>query len=393
VKLLRSLSTGKLLVLVVAVVVAAVTGTAIAIAAGGGGPAPPQEPLAQAIHDGLTASKPEGVTARIRFTNKLFPTGALEGRAGSALMSGASGRIWLTNDGRGRLELQSTAGDVQIVWGNGKVTVYDASSNTVYRADIPASKAEQSKPVEAPPSLADIGAFLTKTGDKATISPAQPTNVAGEPAYRVDVSPKDPGGLLGSIQLAWDAARGVPLRVAVYARGGTKPVLALEATDIRYGRVSASNVEVSPPAGARTVDLAAPRTPGRKDGANGKAHSFELTSPRAVEAAAGFPVVAPDRLAGLRRSAVRLVGSGENKSVLVVYGEGLGAIVILERAGQAGPGAQLAGLPEVDLGGVRGRELSTPLGTIVSWRRGAVSYVLAGSVESSIAEAAASALK
>ena len=31
-------------------------------------------------------------------------------------MSGASGRLWLTNDGRGRIELQSDAGDVQIVW-------------------------------------------------------------------------------------------------------------------------------------------------------------------------------------------------------------------------------------------------------------------------------------
>ena len=31
-------------------------------------------------------------------------------------MSGASGRLWVTNDGRGRLELQSDAGDAQIVW-------------------------------------------------------------------------------------------------------------------------------------------------------------------------------------------------------------------------------------------------------------------------------------
>ncbi len=53
-------------------------------------------------------------------------------RSGSALMSGASGRLWVTNDGRGRLELQSDAGDAQIVWNDDEVTVYDASSNTVY---------------------------------------------------------------------------------------------------------------------------------------------------------------------------------------------------------------------------------------------------------------------
>ena len=53
-------------------------------------------------------------------------------------MSGASGRLWLTGDGRGRIELQSNAGDVQIVWNSRRSRVYDASSNTVYRADLPA---------------------------------------------------------------------------------------------------------------------------------------------------------------------------------------------------------------------------------------------------------------
>ena len=116
-KLLRTLSTGSLVLLAAVAAIVVGGGTAIAIAAGGGGPQPAAKPLPQAIHDGLAAPEPAGVTARIKFTNRLFPSGALEGQVGSALMSGASGRLWLTNDGRGRLELQSTAGDVQIVWG------------------------------------------------------------------------------------------------------------------------------------------------------------------------------------------------------------------------------------------------------------------------------------
>ena len=42
---------------------------------------------------------------------------------------------------------------------------------------------------------------------------------AGQPAYTVRIAPKHDGGLLGAAELAWDAARGVPLRVAVYAAG------------------------------------------------------------------------------------------------------------------------------------------------------------------------------
>src|SRR5207245_10786739 len=106
------LSTRSLIVLVVGVFALAGGGAAIAVAAGGGGPTPPPAPLDQSIQDALAAKRPDGLTARIRFTNKLFPSGARRGQPGTASMSGASGRLWLTSDGRGRVELQSDAGDV-----------------------------------------------------------------------------------------------------------------------------------------------------------------------------------------------------------------------------------------------------------------------------------------
>src|SRR5207302_558892 len=95
---LRRLSTRSLVVLVVAVLAVAGGSAAIAVAAGGSGPTPDPKPLDQAIHDALAAPKPGGITARVTFTNKLFPSGALVGQVGSALMSGASGRLWLTAD-------------------------------------------------------------------------------------------------------------------------------------------------------------------------------------------------------------------------------------------------------------------------------------------------------
>src|SRR5439155_9093706 len=218
---------------------------------------------------------------------------------GSALMSGASGRLWLTNDGRGRLELQSDAGDAQIGWNNDAVTVYDASSNTVYRATLPAGAAPSSTDKGAPPALSEIDTFLARVGAHAAISDAQPTNVAGQPAYSIDVAPKHDGGLLGSAELAWDAARGVPLRVGIYAQGSSSPVLQLEATDISYGAVSDSDVTVAPPADAKSVDLGAPSAgPGESKGK-------PVSGLDVVQAAAGFPVVAPDTLVGLPRQDVR----------------------------------------------------------------------------------------
>ena len=118
-------------------------------------PTPPPKPLAQALHDALTATAPSGVTARITFTNNLFPSGSLVGAAGSALMSGATGRLWM-NDNGGRLELQSDAGDVQVVWSDTKVTVYDASSNTAYTFDLPKDADATTKPHTAPSARRDL---------------------------------------------------------------------------------------------------------------------------------------------------------------------------------------------------------------------------------------------
>jgi outer membrane lipoprotein-sorting protein len=390
-RLLRTLSTRRLVALVAAIAVVAASGTAIAVAAGGGGgPTPPPKALPQAIHEALAAPRPQGITARIKFTNHLFPSGSLLGTVGSALMSGASGRLWLTNDGRGRLELQSDAGDVQIVWNGRNVTIYDASSNTVYRGELPQRK-QKTGARDTAPSLTRIGDFLTRLRRHADVSGAQPTDVAGQAAYRVVISPKHDGGLLGSAELAWDAVHGVPLRGAIFAQGSSTPVLELTATQISYGPVPASDVDVSPPAGAKSVDLGAV---GRTRGEHGR--STSVTGLSNVQAAVDFPVVAPDSLVGLPRKDVRLIGRSDSKAVLVTYGQGLGAIVVVERktpTGNRRSGGLLSSLPKVSLDGLTAHELATQLGTVIGWQRGGVSYVLAGSLPAAAAETAARNLK
>ncbi|MGZ4462329.1 MAG: LolA family protein [Gaiellaceae bacterium] len=388
-RLFRTLPTRRLILLVAALLAAAVGATAIAMAASGsGGPTPPPEPLAQAIHDGLSAPKPDGLVGKVTFTNNLFPSGALLGNVGSALMSGASGRFWVTSDGRGRIELQSDAGDVQVVWSTTLLTVYDASSNTVYKLSLPQQTGTDASKSATPPGLAQIGDFLSKLGAYATISAAQPTNVGGQPAYSVSLSPKHDGGLLGSLELAWDAAHGVPLEAAIFAQGSSAPVLELKVSEISFAAPSASDVGISPPANAKVVDLgsiAAGTSKGEQPG------SKQISGLAAVQAAAGFPVVAPDTLVGLPRQDVRLAQGAH--AVIVLYGQGLGGIVVVEHQAAAGKDSQqtgiLSNLPRVSLDGVGAHELSTQLGTVLEWQRGGIDYVLAGSLPTSAAETAA----
>jgi outer membrane lipoprotein-sorting protein len=385
VNFLRTTSTRRLIAGAALTVAVVVGGVAVATASSSNGTPPPPKPLDVAIHDGLAAPKPAGVTARIRFVNNLISTGAVS--TGSPLLSGATGRLWVSG-GRVRLELQSDAGDAQITFADGHLSIYDAASNTVYRADVGSSDSTATTTGQdhAPPSLADISSALQRLAQQATVSGAEPTTQAGQGAYKVTVTPKHDAGLLGQAEFAWDAANGIPLRIAVTAAGSSSPVLALEVTDISYGSVDPSTLAVTPPAGAKVVDLGSPAHAGSKD-SGGSAPTQGLT---AVQAAVPFTLEAPDTLVGLPRTGVRLVSDGKDPAALVTYGQGLGAIAVLERsAGKADGGTSpLDGLPTVTIDGATGHELPTALGTLISVERAGLSTTLVGSLPPNAAEAA-----
>ena len=385
---LRRISTRRLLAICAAVVVAAGGLAAIALAATSGGPKPPPKPLAQALRDALAAKQVDGVTARISFTNHLIDAASLQGT--DPILTGATGRLWATKD-RLRLELQASpdrggGGDVQLLVAGDRVTVIDSGSKTVYRATLPADgHPARNEPV---PSLARIQDAIARLAQHATLSGAQPSDVAGRPAYTVRIAPRHDGGLLGGVELAWDAEHGVPLRAAVYAAGDSNPVLELKATDISFGAVSAGNLTVPVPAGAKVVDL----NPTAKD-SNGRPTT--VTGLHAVQAKAGFPIAAPATLVGLPRQEVRLIDESGTPGALVTYGQGLGGIAVLEtKATSHDSGNQgiLANLPKVSINGASGQELDTALGTVVRFDRGGVSYTVIGSVPPAAAEAAARGL-
>jgi outer membrane lipoprotein-sorting protein len=372
-RFLRTTSTARLLAFVAGIVCLAGGTAAIALAAtrqSGSKPAP--KPLAQAVHDALSGPAVPGVSARIKFTNHLIDSSAIPGAP--PLLTGASGRLWASSDGKLRLELQSTGGDSQLVFDQGRVLLYDASSNTAYRGQIPGSgEHRKQQGHDGPPSLAQIQDAIRQTSRHATISRATPTTAAGRSAYSVRVIPQH-GGQVSGAQLVWDAVRGMPLKVAVYARGNSAPVLALTVQKISYGSVPASVFAISPPKGAHIVDVTPPaghQTPDKR-------------------VALPFKLSAPQQLAGKSRNEVKLLGSD---AALVTYGEGLEGLAVIERKAD-GQTPTIGGhaLPSVSIGGSSGQELPTALGTLVRFTRGGVEYTVLGSQPSDTVLAAARAL-
>jgi outer membrane lipoprotein-sorting protein len=378
VNILRRLPLSRLLLLCALVVALGVSATALASALGAG-PTPPAKPLAKAIHDTLLSARAnqiEGVSASVTLTDHLLEGASLAGggRSGeltsNPLVTGASGRLWIATDGRVRLELQSQKGDTQVLYDGHTISMYDAATNTEYRYTPPAHEhgASDSGATNAPragdgatldeaPSVAKIEEAISKLDKHAEVSGATPADVAGQAAYTVRLSPNEGGSLFGGVELSFDATHGVPLRAAVYSTTTTAPVIELAATEVSYGPVPDSVFEVSPPANAKVEEVAPPSPPGAQ--------------------------------------AQHKSASDAGKPSLTTQGHGPATVAILSskaKTGTGSPSEQLEGLPKVTINGTSASELRTELGTLLTFERSGVRYLLAGSVTPATIEAVARGL-
>jgi outer membrane lipoprotein-sorting protein len=369
VNILRRLPLARLLLLCGLVVALGASATAIAFALGSG-PTPPPKPLAQAVHDALTATPVEGVSASVKLTDNLLEGANLAsgngGEAGqlsqSPLLSGASGRLWIAKDGRVRLELQAEKGDTQVLYDGHTVTVYDASSNTLYRYTPPVPAAASTHEPRAKisehevPSVAKIEEAIAKLGKHANVSGATPTDIAGQAAYTARISPNESGSLIGGAELSWDAVHGLPLRAALYSSKSSAPVIELAATEISYGPVDGSVFEFTPPADAKVEEV---KLPERGDTTHTGTKHDESAKPN-----------------------------------VTTHGQGITAVHVLESKAKPGekPLQLPESLPKVKIDGTTASELPTALGTLLGFERSGVRYLLVGAVTPADIEAVAKGL-
>jgi outer membrane lipoprotein-sorting protein len=364
---LRRLPLSRLLILCAAVTALGAALAAIALASGTG-PVPKATSLPAAVHEALAAPSVEGVSANITLTDHLVEganlasggNGEASQFSSSPLLSGASGRLWIAKDGRARLELQAEKGDTQILYDGHSVRLYDASTNTLYRYTPPAEGGEAEKPEpegrHEVPSEAKIEEAIAKLRKYADVTGPTPTDVGGQPAYTVRVSPNERGSLFGGVELSWDAVHGAPLRAAVYSTTSSSPVIELAASEVSYAPVDPSVFEFTPPPGVKVHDLRTSST-----GAKGTAGAAEKPA---------------------------------NRPKVRTSGHGISSIAIVERTTSSKQsGVTLPeGLAKVKINGTSATELATPLGTLLSFERSGVRYLLLGSVTPSAIEAAARGL-
>jgi outer membrane lipoprotein-sorting protein len=359
--ILRRLPLARLLLLCGLVVALAISATAIASALDGG-PVPAPKPLPEAVHDALSAPPVAGVSANVQLTDHLLEGAALAGGGGagqltsSPLVAGGSGRLWI-DKGHARLELQSEAGDTQVLFDGHTLQVYDAATNTLYRYTPPQREApassESSSPSRhhGPPSVAQIEEAISRLNRHLDVSEARPADVAGRPAYTVRLSPREGGSLLGGLELSWDAGNGVPLRTAVYSTESSAPVVELAMSQVSFGPIASSVFAFTPPPDAKIDEV----------------HFAE-------------------------HGASSGQGPSTSAPALTTHGHGPATIAVLETKSSGGGAAGSEDLPKVTVNGTSASELKTELGTLLTFERSGVGYVVAGAVPAAAVEEVARGL-
>lgn len=184
-------------------------------------------------------------------------------------------RVWADGPARQRVQLLDQFAEVALVRSGRDVWAFDTGSATGTHwvlPDVPATGRERTPdaPAAATTPEALAGQVLAKVDPTTSVTLDAPQTVAGRAAYTLVVAPRTDATLVDRAVLAVDARTGAALRVQVYARGHSDPVLETGFTDVDFTRPDASRFAFTPPPGAdvTTKTVPAPPAPQRPTGAD-----------------------------------------------------------------------------------------------------------------------------
>ena len=103
--------------------------------------------------------------------------------------------------------------------------------------------------------------LLKAIGPTTVVSVQRNVYVAGRAAYQLSLVPRSSKSLVGSVLIAIDASRHIPLRVAVYARASSALAYSIGFTALTFGTPAASNFSFTPPPGATVKHVTVPSSP------------------------------------------------------------------------------------------------------------------------------------
>jgi len=171
--------------------------------------------------------------------------------------------VWYAGQDRQRFALLGQLSENDLIHNGTDLWSYDSTTRTVTHKTLTKEASDK-----VPTSVASAAPSLDpQTAAEKALAAIDPTTavivdrtarVAGRAAYQLQLLPRDTRSLVGSVQIAIDAATSMPLRVQIFAAGATSPAFQVGFTSVSFNVPNASVFEFVPPAGASVEQDTAP---------------------------------------------------------------------------------------------------------------------------------------
>ncbi|MEU7282867.1 sigma-E factor regulatory protein RseB domain-containing protein [Streptomyces sp. NPDC045431] len=246
----------------VAGVAAATIGLVPALAAAGDPELP--EITAQQLVEKIAASDVQRLSGTVKVTADLgLPSLGALGGAGAdesgKLMELASGthtlRVAADGPDKQRLTFVDDAAEYSLIRNGKDVWAYDGASKEAVHSSEAGQGSGTAPDHEVPATPKDLADQALKAVDDTTSVTVDGTSrIAGRDAYQLLIKPKqsDAGSTIGSIRVAVDAEKGVPLKFTLTPSDGGKAAIDVGFTKVDFGTPAASTFAL--PQGAKVTE-------------------------------------------------------------------------------------------------------------------------------------------
>ncbi|WP_298255135.1 hypothetical protein [uncultured Arthrobacter sp.] len=178
-------------------------------------------------------------------------------------------RVFVDGPDRARVQVLDELAQRDVIVNSTDAWSYDSATNEVRHAALPdkdAAKAElearlQQKVADhpelqdlprTPAELAEL--FLTEIDPSTEVAVDGTSRVADRSAYELRLTPEDPATLIGTISVSIDSETGVPLGVAVQAKGQEDAAFDAAFSDVDFSAPDATIFDFTPPPGATVIE-------------------------------------------------------------------------------------------------------------------------------------------
>lgn len=225
----------------------------------------PSRTAAQLLADVETA-RIDGLSGTIVAKSSLGIRGLPDSLSGgSGLLGLATGshtaRVWYAGPQKQRFAMLDTLSETDVFHNGRDLWTYDSANHQATHTLLPPAGSDtESHPTPTPSPLTPQQAAeqaLAAINPSTIVSTDSARRVAGRSAYELVLAPRDSSSRVGSVRIAIDGDKKIPIGVQVYAKGGHSPAIDVAYTRLNFSIPDDDNFTFKPAASVKVKETSA----------------------------------------------------------------------------------------------------------------------------------------